>query len=65
MIMGPYSADNENAVCDCVSRLVRVQEEVKDKLMIIPRIYTNKPRETGEGYKVWSTNQNQQRNQIW
>lgn len=51
MIMGPCSADNENAVCDYVSRLARVQEEVKDKLIIIPRIYTNKPRTTGEGYK--------------
>mgnify|MGYP005843998663 CR=1 FL=1 len=51
MIIGPCSADNEDAVCDYVSRLARVQEEVKDKLIIIPRIYTNKPRTTGEGYK--------------
>lgn len=51
MIMGPCSADNEDAVCDYVSRLAMVQEEVKDKLIIIPRIYTNKPRTTGEGYK--------------
>lgn len=51
MIIGPCSADNEDAVCDYVSRLARVQEEVKDKLILIPRIYTNKPRTTGEGYK--------------
>ncbi len=51
MIIGPCSADNVDAVCDYVSRLARVQEEVKDKLIIIPRIYTNKPRTTGEGYK--------------
>lgn len=51
MIIGPCSADNEDAVCDYVSRLARVQEDVKDKIIIIPRIYTNKPRTTGEGYK--------------
>lgn len=51
MIIGPCSADNEDAVCDYVTRLARVQEEVKDKIIIIPRIYTNKPRTTGEGYK--------------
>ncbi len=51
VIIGPCSADNEDSVCDYVSRLTRVQERVKDKLLIIPRIYTNKPRTTGEGYK--------------
>ncbi len=51
VIIGPCSADNEDAVCDYISRLVPVQEKVKDKLIIIPRIYTNKPRTTGEGYK--------------
>ena len=51
VIIGPCSADNEDAVCDYVNRLVPVQEKVKDKLIIIPRIYTNKPRTTGEGYK--------------
>lgn len=50
-IIGPCSADNEDSVCDYVSRLARVQETVKDKIIIIPRIYTNKPRTTGEGYK--------------
>ncbi|MFR5601372.1 MAG: 3-deoxy-7-phosphoheptulonate synthase [Lachnospiraceae bacterium] len=50
-IIGPCSADNEEAVCDYTNRLVNVQEKVKDKLIIIPRIYTNKPRTTGEGYK--------------
>ena len=51
VIIGPCSADNEDAVCDYISRLVPVQEKVKDKIIIIPRIYTNKPRTTGEGYK--------------
>ena len=50
-IIGPCSADNEEAVCDYVRRLVRVQEKIKDKVLIIPRIYTNKPRTTGDGYK--------------
>ena len=51
VIIGPCSADHEDAVCDYISRLARVQEKVADKLLIIPRIYTNKPRTTGEGYK--------------
>ena len=51
LIIGPCSADNEDSVIDYVSRLVKVQEKVKDKIFIIPRIYTNKPRTTGEGYK--------------
>ncbi|MFA9375215.1 MAG: 3-deoxy-7-phosphoheptulonate synthase [Lachnotalea sp.] len=51
VVIGPCSADNEDAVCDYVSRLAKVQEQVKDKLILIPRIYTNKPRTTGEGYK--------------
>ncbi len=51
VIIGPCSADNEDSVCDYVSRLTAVQEKVADKLIIIPRIYTNKPRTTGEGYK--------------
>lgn len=51
VIIGPCSADNEEAVCDYVSRLAKVQERVKEKLLLIPRIYTNKPRTTGEGYK--------------
>ena len=50
-IIGPCSADNEDSVCDYVSRLTSIQEDVKDKLIIIPRVYTNKPRTTGEGYK--------------
>ncbi len=50
-IIGPCSADNEEAVCDYISRLAKLQEEIKDKILIIPRIYTNKPRTTGEGYK--------------
>ena len=51
VIIGPCSADNEDAVCDYISRLTKVQEKVSDKLILIPRIYTNKPRTTGEGYK--------------
>ena len=51
VMIGPCSADNEEAVCDYVRRLVPVQEKIKDKVIIIPRIYTNKPRTTGEGYK--------------
>lgn len=51
LIIGPCSADNEDAVCDYVSRLAKVNEKVQDKLILIPRIYTNKPRTTGEGYK--------------
>lgn len=51
VIIGPCSADNEDSVCDYVQRLAKVNEKVKDKLILIPRIYTNKPRTTGEGYK--------------
>ena len=51
VIIGPCSADREDAVCDYIERLSKVNEKVKDKLIIIPRIYTNKPRTTGEGYK--------------
>jgi 3-deoxy-7-phosphoheptulonate synthase len=51
VIIGPCSADNEDAVCDYVSRLAKVQEKVSDRIIIIPRIFTNKPRTTGEGYK--------------
>ena len=51
LIIGPCSADNEDAVCDYVNRLAKVGEKVKDKIFIIPRIYTNKPRTTGAGYK--------------
>ncbi len=51
VVVGPCSADNEDAVCEYVSRLAEVNEKVKDRLMLIPRIYTNKPRTTGEGYK--------------
>lgn len=51
VVIGPCSADNEDSVCDYVSRLTKIQEDVAEKLIIIPRIYTNKPRTTGEGYK--------------
>ena len=51
LIIGPCSADNEDSVMDYIYRLRGVQEKVKDKILIVPRIYTNKPRTTGEGYK--------------
>ena len=51
LIIGPCSADNEDAVLDYMNRLVPVQEKVRDKIFMVPRIYTNKPRTTGEGYK--------------
>ncbi len=51
LIIGPCSADNEDSVMDYISRLRKVQEKVDDKIFIVPRIYTNKPRTTGDGYK--------------
>ena len=51
LVIGPCSADNEDSVLDYIYRLREVQEKVSDKIMIVPRIYTNKPRTTGEGYK--------------
>ena len=51
LVIGPCSADHEDPVLDYISRLVKVQEKVKDRILIIPRIYTNKPRTTGDGYK--------------
>ena len=51
LIIGPCSADNEDSVIDYIGRLARIQDKVKEKILIVPRIYTNKPRTTGEGYK--------------
>lgn len=51
LLIGPCSADNEDAVCEYVQKLSILQDKVKDKIVIIPRIYTSKPRTTGEGYK--------------
>ena len=51
LVIGPCSADRDDSVLDYISRLREVQEKVKDKIYIIPRIYTNKPRTTGDGYK--------------
>lgn len=51
LIIGPCSADREDAVLDYITRLRRVQEQVEDKIVIVPRVYTNKPRTTGDGYK--------------
>ena len=51
LIIGPCSADHDDSVIDYISRLRTVQDKVSDKILIIPRIYTNKPRTTGDGYK--------------
>ena len=51
LVIGPCSADNEDSVIDYISRLRTVQDKVSDKIVIVPRIYTNKPRTTGDGYK--------------
>ena len=51
LIIGPCSADHEEPVLDYVHRLARMQEQVRDKLLLVPRVYTNKPRTTGSGYK--------------
>ncbi|MBQ4243473.1 MAG: 3-deoxy-7-phosphoheptulonate synthase, partial [Clostridia bacterium] len=51
LVIGPCSADREDAVLDYISRLRTVQDKVGDKIVICPRIYTNKPRTTGDGYK--------------
>ncbi len=51
LIIGPCSADNEDSVIDYITRLKGLQEKVKDKILMVPRIYTNKPRTTGAGYK--------------
>lgn len=51
LIIGPCSADNEDSVCEYIEKLAVVQEKVKESIIIIPRVYTNKPRTTGEGYK--------------
>ena len=51
LVIGPCSADSDEPVMEYIGRLRTVQDKVKDKLLIVPRIYTNKPRTTGEGYK--------------
>lgn len=51
LVIGPCSADREDAVMEYVHRLKKLQEQVQDKIMIVPRVYTGKPRTTGEGYK--------------
>ena len=51
LIIGPCSADSEEPVIDYITRLRKVQDQVEDKIYIVPRIYTNKPRTTGSGYK--------------
>ena len=51
LIIGPCSADHSEPVLEYISRLKKIQDKVSDKILIIPRIYTNKPRTTGQGYK--------------
>lgn len=51
LIIGPCSADSEEAVLDYITKLAAIQEAVSDRIFIVPRVYTNKPRTTGEGYK--------------
>ena len=51
LIIGPCSADKEDSVLDYICRLTKLQEQVKDKILFVPRVYTNKPRTTGDGYK--------------
>ena len=51
LIIGPCSAHDEDAVCDYIARLAKLQADVSQKIILIPRIYTNKPRTTGIGYK--------------
>ncbi|MBO6054697.1 MAG: 3-deoxy-7-phosphoheptulonate synthase [Oscillospiraceae bacterium] len=51
LVIGPCSADSEEPVLEYIRRLARINEQVSDKLFIVPRIYTNKPRTTGDGYK--------------
>ena len=51
LVIGPCSADHKEPVLEYISRLSRIEEQVSDKIIIIPRIYTNKPRTTGQGYK--------------
>ena len=51
VIIGPCSADNERSVCEYCLRLAKLQEKIADKILLVPRVYTNKPRTTGEGYK--------------
>lgn len=58
LIIGPCSADNEEALIDYTSRLAAIQERVSDKIFIVPRVYTNKPRTTGKGYKGMASQPN-------
>ena len=51
LVIGPCSADSEAPVLDYISRLAKLQEQVADKILIVPRVYTNKPRTVGDGYK--------------
>lgn len=58
LIIGPCSADSEDALIDYTLRLTKIQEKVKDKIFIVPRVYTNKPRTTGKGYKGMASQPN-------
>lgn len=58
LIIGPCSADNEEALLDYTTRLAVLQEKVADKILMVPRVYTNKPRTTGKGYKGMASQPN-------
>ena len=58
LIIGPCSADNEDALIDYTNRLAAIQDKVKEKIFIVPRVYTNKPRTTGKGYKGMASQPN-------
>ena len=64
LIIGPCSADREDAVLDYVSRLAKVQEKVQDKLLLIPRIYTNKPAPLVKATRAWCTSRIRRKRKI-
>ena len=57
LVIGPCSSDNEESVLEYAKRLAALQEEVADRIFMVMRVYTAKPRTNGDGYKGWFTNQ--------
>ena len=57
LVIGPCSSDNEEAVLEYARRLSALQKKVADKIFMVMRVYTAKPRTNGDGYKVWFTSQ--------
>ena len=64
LIIGPCSADNEDALIDYTNRLAAIQDKVKEKIFIVPRVYTNKPRTTGKDTRGWRASQTQKKKKI-